>query len=109
MGLAGLSLGRELRALALSHTASVRRGPPKLWMRWHPRLGSKHPGPQLSLHPGPVSTGRSQQGIAGGAGGTSGVGGCGGEEELAVMKRQTQYHVDEVAVPQSLLETRGLK
>ncbi len=26
MGLAGLSLGRELRALALSHTASVRRG-----------------------------------------------------------------------------------
>ena len=78
-------------------------------MRWHPRLGSKHPDPQLSLHPGPVSTGRSQQGIAGGAGGTSGVGGCGGEEELAVMKRQTQYHVDEVAVPQSLLETRGLK
>jgi len=26
MGLAGVSLGRELRALALSHTASVRRG-----------------------------------------------------------------------------------
>jgi hypothetical protein len=26
MGLAGMSLGRELRALALSHTASVRRG-----------------------------------------------------------------------------------
>eukprot|EP00964_Phaeocystis_antarctica_P036104 scaffold20635_cov62-Phaeocystis_antarctica.AAC.1 len=25
-GLAGVSLGRELRALALSHTASVRRG-----------------------------------------------------------------------------------
>ena len=26
MGLAGVSLGRELRALALSHTAPVRRG-----------------------------------------------------------------------------------
>ena len=26
MGLAGVSVGRELRALALSHTASVRRG-----------------------------------------------------------------------------------
>ena len=26
MGLAGVSLGREFRALALSHTASVRRG-----------------------------------------------------------------------------------
>ena len=26
MGLAGVSLGREIRALALSHTASVRRG-----------------------------------------------------------------------------------
>ena len=26
LGLAGMSLGRELRALALSHTASVRRG-----------------------------------------------------------------------------------
>ena len=26
MGLAGVSLGRELRAVALSHTASVRRG-----------------------------------------------------------------------------------
>jgi hypothetical protein len=26
MGLAGVSLGRELKALALSHTASVRRG-----------------------------------------------------------------------------------
>ena len=26
MGLAGVSLGRELRALALSHTASVQRG-----------------------------------------------------------------------------------
>ena len=28
MGLAGVSLGRELRALALSHTASVRRVAP---------------------------------------------------------------------------------
>ena len=26
MGLAGVRLGREIRALALSHTASVRRG-----------------------------------------------------------------------------------
>eukprot|EP00964_Phaeocystis_antarctica_P020286 scaffold11197_cov45-Phaeocystis_antarctica.AAC.1 len=49
-------------------------------MRWHPMLGSKHPGPQLSLHPGPVSTGRSQQGIAGGAGGAFGGAGGGGIE-----------------------------
>ena len=43
--------------------------PPKLLMRWHPRPTS---------HPGPLSTGRSQQGIAGGAGGTFGGAGGGG-------------------------------
>jgi hypothetical protein len=43
-----------------------------------------------------------------GSGGGDGSPG-GGDGDVAAAKRHTQYHVDEVAVPHALTESRGLK